>query len=146
MEESVDLLPLVMKSFALKEVDIRSYSPLALAYIGDGVFDLVIRTVVVERGNAPVSRLHRSTASYVRAATQAAMIEALLPELTQEELAVYRRGRNAKPHTSAKNASLADYLKATGLEALIGYLYLLGRTQRLIELIKDGLEKLEMKI
>ncbi len=146
MEESVDLLPLVMKSFELKEVDIRSYSPLALAYIGDGVFDLVIRTVVVERGNAPVSRLHRSTASYVRAATQAAMIEALLPELTQEELAVYRRGRNAKPHTSAKNASLADYLKATGLEALIGYLYLLGRTQRLIELIKDGLEKLEMKI
>lgn len=146
MEESVDLLPLVMKSFALKEVDIRSYSPLALAYIGDGVFELVIRTVVVERGNAPVSRLHRSTASYVRAATQAAMIEALLPELTQEELAVYRRGRNAKPHTSAKNASLADYLKATGLEALIGYLYLLGRTQRLIELIKDGLEKLEMKI
>ena len=146
MEESVDLLPLVMKSFALKEVDIRSYSPLALAYIGDGVFDLVIRTVVVERGNAPVSRLHRSTASYVRAATQAAMIEALLPELTQEELAVYRRGRNAKPHTSAKNASLADYLKATGLEALIGYLYLLGRTQRLIELIKDGLEKLDMKI
>ena len=146
MEESVDLLPLVMKSFALKEVDIRSYSPLALAYIGDGVFDLVIRTVVVERGKAPVSRLHRSTASYVRAATQAAMIEALLPELTQEELAVYRRGRNAKPHTSAKNASLADYLKATGLEALIGYLYLLGRTQRLIELIKDGLEKLEMKI
>ncbi len=145
MEESVDLLPLVMKSFELKEVDIRSYSPLALAYIGDGVFDLVIRTVVVERGNAPVSRLHRSTASYVRAATQAAMIEALLPELTQEELAVYRRGRNAKPHTSAKNASLADYLKATGLEALIGYLYLLGRTQRLIELIKDGLEKLEMK-
>lgn len=146
MEESVDLLPLVMKSFELKEVDIRSYSPLALAYIGDGVFDLVIRTVVVERGNAPVSRLHRSTASYVRAATQAAMIEALLPELTQEELAVYRRGRNAKPHTSAKNASLADYLKATGLEALIGYLYLLGRTQRLIELIKDGLEKVEMKI
>lgn len=146
MEESVDLLPLVMKSFELKEVDIRSYSPLALAYIGDGVFELVIRTVVVERGNAPVSRLHRSTASYVRAATQAAMIEALLPELTQEELAVYRRGRNAKPHTSAKNASLADYLKATGLEALIGYLYLLGRTQRLIELIKDGLEKLEMKI
>ena len=146
MEESVDLLPLVMKSFALKEVDIRSYSPLALTYIGDGVFDLVIRTVVVERGNAPVSRLHHSTASYVRAATQAAMIEALLPELTQEELAVYRRGRNAKPHTSAKNASLADYLKATGLEALIGYLYLLGRTQRLIELIKDGLEKLEMKI
>ena len=74
------------------------------------------------------------------------MIEALLPQLTQEELAVYRRGRNAKPHTGAKNASLADYLKATGLEALIGYLYLLGRTRRLIELIKDGLEKLEMKI
>lgn len=146
MEESVDLLPLVKKSFELKEVDIRSYSSLALAYIGDGVFDLVIRTVVVERGNAPVSRLHHSTASYVRAGTQAAMIEALLPQLTQEELAVYRRGRNAKPHTSAKNASLADYLKATGLEALIGYLYLLGRTQRLIELIKDGLEKLEMKI
>ena len=133
MEESVDLLPLVMKSFALKEVDIRSYSPLALAYIGDGVFDLVIRTVVVERGKCARKPPPSQYGVLVRAATQAAMIEALLPELTQEELAVYRRGRNAKPHTSAKNASLADYLKATGLEALIGYLYLLGRTQRLID-------------
>lgn len=146
MEESIDLLDVIKQSFALKEVDIRTYSPLTLAYIGDGIFDLIIRTVIVERGNEPANKLHRKTVTYVNAKCQAAMIEALLPELSEEELAVYKRGRNAKSYTSAKNASIADYRKATGLEALFGYLYLQGRMQRIMELIKNGLNQLEMTI
>ena len=108
MEESISLLDLIKQSFELKEVDIRAYSPLTLAYIGDCIFDLVIRTVVVERGNEPANKLHRKTVAYVKAQTQAAMIEALLPELSEEELSVYKRGRNAKSYTSAKNASVGD--------------------------------------
>lgn len=146
MEESIDLLDLIKRSFDLKEVDIRTYSPLTLAYIGDSIFDLIIRTVVVERGNEPANKLHRKTVTYVKAETQSAMIEALLPELSEEELAVYKRGRNAKSYTSAKNASIGDYRKATGLEALVGYLYLCRRTERILELLKNGLHKLGMTL
>lgn len=142
MEESIELIELIKESFALKEVDIRTYSPLTLAYIGDAVYDLIIRSVVVERGNEPVNKLHHKTVSYVKAETQAAMIEALQEELTENELAVYKRGRNAKAYTGAKNASIGDYRKATGLEALFGYLYLQGKTTRILELIQIGLHKL----
>ena len=146
MEESISLLDLIKQSFELKEVDIRAYSPLTLAYIGDCVYDLVIRTVVVERGNEPANKLHKKTVAYVRAQTQAAMIEALLPYLTEEEEAVYKRGRNAKSYTSAKNASIGDYRKATGMEALVGYLYLTGQEARIMELIKTGLKELSMTL
>ena len=146
MEESISLLRLIKQSFDLKEVDIRTYSPLTLAYIGDSIYDLIIRTVVVERGNEPANKLHRKTVTFVKAETQSEMIELLLPELTEEELAVYKRGRNAKAYTSAKNASIGDYRKATGLEALMGYLYLTDRTERIIELIQNGLQKLSMKL
>lgn len=146
MEESISLLNQIKQSFALKEVDIRTYSPLTLAYIGDCVFDLIIRTVVVERGNEPANKLHHKTVSYVKAQTQAAMVEALVSDLTDEELAVYKRGRNAKSYTSAKNASIADYRKATGLEALVGYLYLKDKMERILELIQLGLHKLDMTL
>ncbi len=146
MEESISLLDLIKQSFELKEVDIRAYSPLTLAYIGDCVYDLVIRTVVVERGNEPANKLHKKTVAYVKAQTQAAMIEALLPYLTEEEEAVYKRGRNAKSYTSAKNASIGDYRKATGMEALVGYLYLTGQEARIMELIKTGLKELSMTL
>ena len=146
MEKSISLLEQIKQSFALKEVDIRTYSPLTLAYIGDSIFDLIIRTVVVERGNEPANKLHHKTVRYVKAETQAAMIEALLPELTEEEVSVYKRGRNAKSYTSAKNASIGDYRKATGLEALMGYLYLQDRTERILELIQIGLHKLNMTL
>lgn len=144
MEESISLLKSIKQSFDLKEVDIRTYSPLTLAYIGDSIFELIIRTVVVERGNEPANKLHHKTVKFVKAQTQSSMIEALLPELTQEELAVYKRGRNAKSYTSAKNASIGDYRKATGLEALMGYLYLADRPERILELVKIGLHKLDM--
>ena len=146
MEESISLLDLIKQSFELKEVDIRAYSPLTLAYIGDCVYDLVIRTVVAERGNAPANTLHKKTVAYVKAQTQASMIEALLPYLTEEEEAVYKRGRNAKSYTSAKNASIGDYRKATGMEALVGYLYLTGQEARIMELIKTGLKELSMTL
>ena len=146
MEESISLLDLIKQSFELKEVDIRAYSPLTLAYIGDCVYDLVIRTAVVERGNEPANKLHKKTVAYVKAQTQASMIEALLPYLTEEEEAVYKRGRNAKSYTSAKNASIGDYRKATGMEALVGYLYLTGQEARIMELIKTGLKELSMTL
>lgn len=141
MEESVSLLSLIKDSFALKEVDIRTYSPLTLAYIGDAVYDLIIRTVVVERGNTSANKLHKQTIEYVKAPAQAKLIEAILEDLTEEEACVYRRGRNAKPYTMAKNASMGEYKKATGLEALVGYLYLTDRTERVLELLQIGLHK-----
>lgn len=146
MEESLSLLRQLKQSFALKEVDIRTYSPLTLAYIGDSIYDLIIRTLVVERGNEPANKLHRKTVTYVKAQTQAAMIEALIEELTEEELTVYKRGRNAKSYTSAKNASIGDYRKATGLEALMGYLYLQDNLPRIIELMQIGLHKINMTL
>ena len=146
MEESISLREMIKKSFALKEVDIRTYSPLALAYIGDGVFDLVIRTVVVGRGNTNANALHRRTSHIVKAHTQANMIEELLPELTEEEKAVYRRGRNANSPTMAKNATMSDYRKATGFEALVGYLYLMDEFDRILFLIKKALAALNERI
>ena len=116
-----------------------AYSPLTLAYIGDGIYELVIRSVVVERANRSANDLHKKTTRYVKAPAQSAMIEALLPELTEEEEAVYRRGRNAKSYTTAKNASVADYRRATGFEALMGYLYLKEDYSRIVELVRKGI-------
>ncbi len=146
MAESLSLLAKIKETFAVKEVDVRAYSPLTLAYIGDAVYDIIIRTVVVERANQAANVLHKKTSNYVKAQTQAAMIEALIPELTPDEEAVYKRGRNAKSYTTAKNASIADYRKATGFEALVGFLYLMDDTERILHLVKTGLEKLEMKL
>ena len=141
MEKSVDGLYGIKEIFDCKEQDIRSFSPLTLAYIGDAVYDLVIRTIVVERGNKAANVLHKTTVKYVNAAAQAAIIQAVLDVMTEEELAVYMRGRNAKSNTMAKNASVEDYRKATGMEALIGYLYLSNRFHRVLELVKLGMEK-----
>lgn len=139
MEESLRYLA---EQFRLKEQDIRTYSPLTLAYIGDGAFDLVIRTWLVKKGNCPVNQLHRHASRLVRASAQSAMVEALLPCFTPEESQIYRRGRNAHSATMAKNASMADYRRATGLEAVMGYLYLKEDWKRMIDLTKIGLEAL----
>lgn len=151
MEESVSagqisLLDSIKETFACKENDVRAYSPLTLAYIGDVIYDLIIRTVVVERGNRAANELHKRTIQYVKAQTQAQMIEALLPRLSEEEEAVYKRGRNAKSYTTAKNASIGDYRKATGFEALLGYLYLSNRMERVLELCKQGIEAVNLTI
>ena len=146
MEEGVTILEAIKREFGCGETDLRTYSPLALAYIGDAVFDLVIRTIVVERGNRSANSLHRKTVGYVNARIQAKMIDALQEKLTGEEAAVYRRGRNAKSHTMAKNASGAEYRKATGLEALCGYLYLSGQQERLLSLIREAIAEVGMEI
>lgn len=139
MEESLSLAQKIRERFALKEVDIRTYSPLALAYIGDAVYELVIRTYVVEEGNRQVNRMHKESTTYVKAGAQARLIERLESRLTEEELSVYKRGRNAKSYTSAKNATIQDYRMATGFEALIGYLYLTDQWERILELLQEGM-------
>ncbi|MBQ9141651.1 MAG: ribonuclease III [Lachnospiraceae bacterium] len=146
MEAGLSLLEQIKKEFECKEVDVRAYSPLTLAYIGDAVYDLVIRTVVVERANRAANELHKRAVKFVQAGTQAAMITALQEILTEDELAVFKRGRNAKSNTSAKNASITDYRKATGFEALIGFLYLTDQTDRLLFLVKEGIARVDMKL
>lgn len=143
MGESITLLEQIKQVFDCKEQDVRAYSPLALAYIGDAIYDLVIRSVVVERGNCSANNLHKKTTKYVSAVAQSKMIQALLEELNEDEEAVYMRGRNAKSYTTAKNASVGDYRKATGFEALMGYLYLTNQTERMLYLVKKGIELAE---
>lgn len=132
--------------FGLKDMDLRTYSPLTLAYIGDGVYELIVRTVLVKRGNCPVNRLHKQASSLVKAASQSAMMEVLEPMLTEEEAGVYRRGRNAHSPTMAKHATMSDYRRATGFEALIGYLYLKEDFTRMTELVHAGLTAQEQAI
>lgn len=146
MEEKLELLQLIRQQFSLGEIDIRTYSPLTLAFLGDCVFEIIVRTVMVERSNKQPNSLHKEKSRIVNAGTQAALIEILQEELTEEEKNIYRRGRNAKSNTSAKNASLADYRKATGFEAMCGYLYLTGQIQRIVELTKLGLDRLGLEI
>ena len=134
----------IKEQFGIDSVDIRTYSPLALAYIGDGIFDLVIRSLIVGKGNTKASQLHKRTSQIVKAHTQALMIEALEDILTEEESNVYRRGRNAKSATMAKNASMSDYRKATGFEALMGYLYLKDETERLSLLLNEVIKAIEV--
>lgn len=117
------------------------YSPLTLAYLGDAVYDVLIRTVLVKRANMQTAKLHGKASALVRAGAQAKLVAALQPYLTEEEAGVYRRGRNAQPCHTAKNASRREYLEATGFEALIGYLYLKGDIRRLIDLIRLGLKE-----
>lgn len=133
----------IIDYFEGKEVDIKTYSPLTFAYIGDDVFDLVIRTIVVNKGNTSPNKLHNMVIRYVSAKAQAKMYDAINPLLNDKEQDVLRRGRNSKPHTKAKNASSADYMKATALETLIGYLYLSDDMERIFELIKIGINKIE---
>lgn len=126
----------------IKDFDIKTYSPLSLAYIGDAVYEIIIRTIIVTNGNAPVNKYHKQASALVKAEKQAEIIERLERDkiLTDDELSIYKRGRNAKSFTTAKNASVIDYRKATGFEALIGYLYLVDNIKRIIELVKIGIE------
>lgn len=138
MGEEWGLLEGILNAFSQNRKDVRSFSPLTLAYIGDAVYDLIIRTMVVERANRPANELHRLTVKYVSASAQSKMAQCLTDSFTEEEQAIYRRGRNSRPHTSAKNASHADYMKATGFEAVVGYLYLTDRLCRALELVRQG--------
>ena len=118
-----------------------SLSSLGLAHLGDGVFEVMVRSWLILRGKAKARDLHRATVRYVAAPAQAAAVERLLPLLTQEEADVYRRGRNTAPHSVPRAASRGEYQAATGLEALFGWLYLQGRTERLNELFEVIMEE-----
>ena len=134
------------EKFGIEGKDIRTYSPLTLAYIGDAIFDVVIRSILVNKGNTAVNKLHKRASDIVKAGTQSAFIKALMEDLTEEEADIYRRGRNSKPHTKAKNATTMDYLDATGFEAVVGYLYLTDNMDRICELVELGIERLELDI
>ena len=136
------MLSQLHRIFGAKEVDLRTYSPLTLAYIGDAVFEMMIRTLIVEKGQRAANTLHRHTTKIVCAQTQAKMADTLQSIMTEQEQDIYRRGKNTKLHSSAKNASLSDYRKATGFEALCGYLFLKGETDRIMELVKLALDNL----
>lgn len=145
MEESLKALKIYFKTqFGLEEMDIKTYSPLSLAYIGDAIYELVIRTLLIAHGNAPVQKLHKQASKLVKAQTQAEMIQILEEVLTPEEERIYKRGRNAKSNTVAKNATVTDYRHATGFEALMGYLYLTDDYQRMLDLIKLAMDKLAL--
>ena len=113
---------------------IREISSIGLAHLGDAVYELLVRAWLCEQGKATGKGLHRATVELVRAPAQAARVEKILPMLTEEEMGVFRRGRNANVHNIPQNASRGDYQKATALEALFGYLYLHGRQERINEL------------
>ena len=129
MEESLMLLK---EKFHLKDTDAGQYSPLVLAYLGDAAYEILIRTIVVSEGNMQVNKLHKKSSALVKAAAQAEFLMAIEGDLTEEEHAVYKRGRNA---------TMKDYRMATGFEALMGYLYLSGRTERMVDLVALAMTK-----
>ena len=120
--------------------EVGAISNLGLAHIGDGVFELLCRSHLCAGGGKKVGDLHKATIAMVKAPAQAKLTEKLLPLLTEEELAFYRRGKNAHVHAVPKSATREEYAKATGLEALFGALYLMGRTERLNELFRSVIE------
>ena len=133
MEESI------REVFGLKEANPARIPTLSLAYVGDAVFELVVRTVLLEERSGSNGALFSRSLPYVSAVGQAKMTKAILPLLDEEEAAAFRRGKNGRPEHGAKNASSREYHLATGLEALVGYLYITGRENRLIDLIKTGM-------
>ena len=114
---------------------------MVLAYVGDAVYELIIRSILVSRGNRPVNKLNKDATSLVKAGAQADIIKLLKPELNEEEFVIFKRGRNSSPHTMAKNASMSDYKYATGFESLIGFLYLDNQFERALELVRLGLDR-----
>ena len=124
----------------LSRQEINAISNLGLAHMGDCVFEILCRAYLCAKGGKNVGNLHRDTINMVKASSQAVFADRLLPHLTEEELAWYRRGKNAHVHAVPKSCTPAEYAKATGLEALFGALYLSGQTNRLNELFKKGME------
>lgn len=134
MEKTLEDFCVIGKTY--DENSIRELNPLTLAYLGDAVFELLVRTHVL-RGNLSANKLYRESIKYVKAKNQRQLLEKILPNLSEEEVKIYKRGRNAKPHTIPKNAEITDYKVATGLEALFGYLYLLEREDRIVKIFME---------
>lgn len=124
----------------MSAVEVNAISMLGLAHIGDGVYELLTRTMLCKQGHSAAAKLHRLTVSYVNAPAQAAAVKKIMPLLTAQELAVYKRGRNAKVNSVPQKATEGEYHAATGLEALFGWLYLQGETQRIDSLFAAIME------
>ena len=128
MEEGINL-------FEKTSTDPKLFSPLVLAFLGDAVYELIIRSMLVNKANKPVNKLNKESYSFANAKTQARFAQILSEHLSEEELRIYKRGRNTTSHSVAKNASISDYRQATGFEALLGYLYLQNKLDRIMELV-----------
>lgn len=141
MEEE-NLYGYITKQLDIKQLDVLTVSPLTLAFIGDAVYELIIRSYVITTNNKQINQLNKLSSNFAKASTQAVIVRNLQVNsvLSDEEVAVFKRGRNAKSQTSAKNASITDYRAATGFESLIGYLYLTGKMDRVYEIVSNGIE------
>ena len=136
----------IREIFGITAPDLRQVPVLTLAYVGDSAYDLILRTYFTETTMLHGKPLHGKVQAYVTARSQAKIADGLQEVLTEEEAAVYRRGKNAHPETVSKHASLTECHKATGLEALIGYLYLSGQAERAVSLVKEGMKYAEEQI
>ena len=135
------------KSIKMDKTELITMSPLVLSYLGDTVYESYIREHLIRQNiNRKVNNLHKLAIQYSKAQAQATIIHELMDELTEEEMRIFKRGRNQKPHTSPKNADIIDYKCATGFEALIGYLYLSEDKERLEYIIKKSIEIIEREI
>lgn len=118
-----------------EELEVNKMSPLVWAYIGDSVFEMYIREKMIEKGIPNNTKLHKNTTMYVKASAQSKMIEKLKEILTEEEIAIVKRARNADSNTIPKNSSVIEYKNATSLEGLLGYLFLIGKNDRLLYIL-----------
>lgn len=121
--------------------DVKRYSPIALAYLGDSVYDVLVKYYLVTKGNKQAHKYHVEATSYVKASQQARIFRLIEDQLTEEEYTVFKRGRNAKSHSKPKHADLMDYKVATGFEALLGYLFLKGEKERVASLVARGINQ-----
>ena len=135
-----DVISNMRKDFDIKPMEVMNLHPLVLAYIGDAVYEVYIRTMLVINKKTNVNMLHKMSIKYVKAKAQSDIVHRITDMLTQEEQDVVRRGRNAKSVTVPKHAEITDYRYSTGFEALIGYLYLTNNIERLMEILKLSVE------
>lgn len=136
----MDVFSMIGEQLSYEAKDPKMYSPLALAYIGDGIYELVIRSMVIGQSSASPNHLHKEASTWVNAGAQCEMYDAMQPYLTEEEKDYFRRGRNAKSGSMAKHATMWEYRRATGFEAMMGYLYLSGQMERMISLIRIAVD------
>lgn len=128
------------------DIEVNSYNPLVLAYMGDAVYEVFIRNMLIERKKISVHKLHVKSILYVKASAQAEVLHKIIEELNEDELGIVRRGRNAKSGTVPKNAKVIDYKYATAFEALIGYLYLTKRNDRLNDIMEKAVNIIDRKL
>lgn len=133
----------VLKHNRHKNISANEYSPLVLAYIGDAIYEIYVRTMIISKGNTSVNNMNKEAKKYVKASEQARIYHNIENVLTEAEMSVFKRGRNAKSFSVPKNAEISDYRHATGLEALVGYLYIDGQVERLMELLDKGINGVE---